>query len=180
MENELTNLETDWNNHMTVVNARLFDSPDRPVIVPSTTIEDGLRYLTTEINDLNFRCPPLARWGFAEEDGCPFDYDLLELLDDLAVETVGTESHLWRFKRTMAKIEIYLSLSSVVVAKAEAKTFERFEVFCNCFDMYWDEVVERHSSVNVVGCLKKRSRSIFSTQTREVRRRGGASGREMA
>jgi hypothetical protein len=39
-------------------------------------------------------------------------------------------------------IEIYLNQRSVVGGQVEEKTFQRFDAFRDCFDPYWEEVVD--------------------------------------
>jgi hypothetical protein len=129
MSAELTKPETEWHAHVDLVNARLFNSPEKPFFNASTTIPKGLAYLDSEVSYINLRSQVTARWGFHDEDGNARTFSLPKPLGEFAVKRMGPESHVWRLKRTMAEVETFLEGLSAVLEQMEVQVSAKLKVF---------------------------------------------------
>ena len=126
MNERLTKAEAEWNAHMALTNARLNASSPKPFIDDSTTIEQALMYLDSEIRLLNYRFTALTPWGFNEDpDGNPVDFTIQGLLRDHEVDGIGTETQAWHLRRTMVEVEDFLLYGSDMLDIFEGKVSAR-------------------------------------------------------
>ena len=135
MSEELTKLKAAWDAHMTLVSARRFNSPEKPFLKHSTTIEKGLTYLDSEVSDINLRSYTV-RWGSQDEDDNASEFSLPELLVRFAVKPIGPESHVWRLKRTMSEVETFLAGLSDILEQLEIKESAKLNVFRMFLQIY--------------------------------------------
>ena len=135
MSDELTQLKAAWDTHMALVSARRFNSPEKPFLKPSTTIEKGLTYLNSEVSDINLRSYTV-RWGSQDEDDNASQFSLPELLIRFAVKLMGPESYVWRLKRTMAEVEAFLGGLSDILEQLEIKESAKLKVFRMFLQIY--------------------------------------------